>query len=292
MEKQDIALVQDYRNYLRVRNRTEFTLLQLVDHIYCKPFGSSKRTKDEILKLLTTEFVNTTKPMAFVIPKKGNLDSFRAKETRLALLEDYIRAKISKKKVLNARRVDKYFEVQLPVFYNKEYHKHDLLQRPSVLVGKIARSIQSSINLNGLTQTSRIKINEAIPNIQFTEQFIQLIHLLPFIDPASIMADKAKGQLFFINLYNILRLHAIVEYSKLSTIRESDIQSESSQIYNGLYYNIAGDNFSLNDIKYNILQVKTKNEVKKPYHSLSDFYATSRGAQRPGPLPQQTTGRD
>lgn len=67
-----------------------------------------------------------------------------------------------------------------------------------------------------------IALKEAVKNLDLSEQFVQLIHLLPFIDPTSIINDTAKGRAFLIELHNVMRLHSIIEYSKTGVVRDID----------------------------------------------------------------------
>lgn len=121
MEKQDIAIVLDFKTYLRTMKIQKFTLSQLVEHIYAMPFKSYKKTKEEITLLIKNDFANINKPLAYIVPKRFYLDKTSDASTSYIFLEDYIRASVAKKSVLNATRLGKYFPTNLPVFHNKEY---------------------------------------------------------------------------------------------------------------------------------------------------------------------------
>lgn len=255
MQRQDVSLVLDFRTYLRSKKRSEFTLTQLADYMACTPFGSSKRVKNEILAMLANDCANLQLPLAYMLPVKQSERAIGA-NTKLVYKEHFIRKQLYKPGVLNGNQLTRYFQAQLPVFYNSEYRKHELLQQPLALMNKIAESLncvlQPFIAESGRASSFRF----AIPKLYLPENFFQYIHLLPFIDPQSLMADKSLARQFFAQLYNIMRLHLFIVYCKLHNGKECDASNERSAFFSQYSYNVAGNNFSLDDVKYNILKCR------------------------------------
>ena len=262
MEKQDIAIVLEYQTYLRSRRRQEFTLSELVEHIRSMPFNSYKKTKEEITNLLKSSFANVSNPLAYIVPKKVSQEKSSDSRTVHVFLEDFIRSELQKKHVLNAGHVARYFPGRLPVFYNKEFLKHEMLTQPLILIEKIAKLMQCAMNAK-FGQETATQLKDAAANLEISEQFTQLIHLLPFIDPTSLMQDRFKGQAFFVCLHNVMRLHCLVEYSRTNSLRDSDIVGENPKIFDGYLYNVAGVNLSLTDIRINLLKCKSSNDKKR-----------------------------
>lgn len=266
MEKQDIAIVLDFQTYLRSRKRQEFTLSELVEHIHSMPFNSYKKTKEEIKALLKSSFMNVSNPLAYIVPRKVSQEKSSDSRTAYMFLEDFVKCELQKKHVLNAGHVARYFPGRLPVFYNKEFLKHEMLSQPFILIDKIAKLMQCAINAK-FGHENAVQLRDAAAKLDISEQFTQLIHLLPFIDPIALMRDRCKGQAFFVCLYNVMRLHCLVEYSRTNCLKESDIIDENLKIFDGYYYNVAGVNLSLADIRVNLLKCKNstdKRRVSKP----------------------------
>lgn len=269
MERQDIATVLEFRIYLSTKKKKSFTITELMNYFFRKPFGKSKKSQDEVLNLLKTEVANMAKSLSYIVPKSCPTEGIDFKKTKFVFLEDHIKQCAKKRSVLNTAQLNKYFEHELPVFYNKEYMKHGLLIDPISLVEKINRVIEHSFETIRTQANGPVDIRQAASSLSLSEQFIQLVHLLPFIDPKDIIQERKKGQSFFIRLYNVLRIHATIEFSKANSLSDADISNECSSIYQNYYYNVAGVNLTAYDIKYKLL------ECVKPYvkSSMPSFFS-------------------
>lgn len=255
MEKQDVATVLEFRTYLKVKRKTAFRLDSLVDYFFYTPFQTCKRSREELTKLIVDNFADVRKPLAYILPQKVQNEGETPSKAEFIFLEDQIIKLAKKPNVLNVSRLKRYFESELPVFYNKEYQKHELLTQPFALMGKITKLLDLVIKAVAKTPQA-LSLKDVAPKLELTEQFIQLVHLLPFIDPQTLISDPQKGQSFFVDLYNVMRIHGFVEYSKIAMLKDSDIIKQDSKVYTSFYYSVAGVNLNLVDLKYNLLKFK------------------------------------
>ena len=275
MEIQDIAIVLDFKTYIHSTRRKDFTLVQLINYFFETPFGKTKKTKEAVTALVRTECSNPSKPLSYVVPVRRAPSAAEWRSARYMFLEDYIRSCATGSRVMNTRRMTEYFPRQLPVFYSKEFQKHRLLGQPMALIEKLIKTFQVA-NASLLYQEKDNPDFAAIaPKIVLTEQFIMYTHLLPFVDPESIIADKTRARQFFTQLFNIMRVHILAEHYKTSGLKNSE--DWQNVIYEQYHYNIAGENYSLNDIRYMILgygQAKPSANTKSSF--LSAFLCSKR----------------
>lgn len=87
----------------------------------------------------------------------------------------------------------------------------------------------------------------------FQKDFKNLVKLLPFADIKPLGEKKALNYAFFINLYNILSIHSLVEWKRTTgSLKMSNFQRVS--YFNMFKYCVGGYVLSLNDIEHGILR--------------------------------------
>lgn len=260
MEVANISRVQDFRAYLNSKRRVEFTLNDMAEYLSGMPFQKPTKSKDEYIHLIKQELADCSKPLAHVVPIKNSKEEIKPSKTKIVMLEDYIRIKGSKRSVLNCAKSEKYFSGQLPVFYNREYHKHEVLTTPLILMEKIVNSLDRDLRMQVRQVGNPPLLKDVLLCVAPSERFIQLIHLLPFIDPKQIITDKAAGQQFFTELYNVMRLHILMSQNANNLNKSRIAITEDATIYQNYHYNVAGVNLCLNDIRYGILGCTEKTQ--------------------------------
>lgn len=260
MEPEKFAKVHEFRSFLKATKEVEFTLDGMANYFTNTPFQKIKKSKNELIDIIKTEFADVGKPLAHIVPVTNYKKGISITRTQFMLLEDYIRVSTRAKSVLNCSNFGKYFIDRLPVFYNSEYRLHESLTTPLILLQKITWALECDMQAYISKALSPPKLGDLLPNVKLSEKFVQLIHLLPFIDPQSIMSDKATGHQFFVGVYNIMRLHILTELSKSMPSKNRTTLLSDTAVYQQFYYNIAGVNLCLNDIRYGILGIHEPDE--------------------------------
>lgn len=262
MEILEVLAVLDYRNYLHTQKKTELTANELANYLRRKPFGQGKLSRHDIAEIMMANYLNVGNSVSHIVPKKSSSKPINPQTTKLLFLEDYIRLCARNKQTLNTRGLSRYFDRDLPVFYNNAYLKHDLLNSPTTLILKICVEFEKQIESCTRNLSKPLRLSEIAKKVQLSEIFVQLVHLLPFINPKTLIEDQIKGQAFWVGLYNILRLHAIIENSRKGEISDNLLLDENSKLYKRTFYCVAGMNITTKDIKYGLLGAQSSRKGK------------------------------
>ena len=92
------------------------------------------------------------------------------------------------------------------------------------------------------------------------QRYLEAVALLPGLDPASLgKGDEAKA--FWINLFNLLVIHGVIELKPDSSVREVP------DFFDRLAYQVGGRRYSLNDMAHGIL----RGNRRAPRHLLPPF---------------------
>ncbi|EAS06294.1 glycoside hydrolase-like protein, putative (macronuclear) [Tetrahymena thermophila SB210] len=138
-------------------------------------------------------------------------------------------------------------------FFEEGYEQDIYMEDPTKLIHDI-RIIIQDLKAQALSDDGSLVDYQKISKSDiFNTQFINLICKLPFIKTQILRNNEEAKVSFFLNLYNILNIHSIIEQSKSNQAYQMSA-AERADFYNKYKYNIAGQNYTLNDIEHGILR--------------------------------------
>ncbi|KAL4501686.1 hypothetical protein ABPG72_018737 [Tetrahymena utriculariae] len=142
---------------------------------------------------------------------------------------------------------------QQKLFFEEGYQQDIYMEDLIKLINEI-RIIIQDLKGQALSDDGLLVDYQKISNSDtFNKQFINLICKLPFINTQILQNNEQAKVAFFLNLYNILNIHSIIEQQKSNQAYQMSA-AERSDFYNKYKYNVAGQNYSLNDIEHGILR--------------------------------------
>ena len=232
----------------------------------------SQEDNKNILNFLDLEAININSKYFLIIHKNFKSIKKNKLDNKLIFIEDYIKELQKNKDILNLQNLKENFpNEKFPLFYSEEYKNNDLLKDPENLIIEINVLIKT-LKANSMSEDGsrvnykKIKINST--------NFQKLITLLPFINPFTLLKNEKMKKSFFINLYNILNVHTIVNYFKENPSKKTIPKFTRLNFFKKYYYNIGGFNFSLDDIEHGILR-KNNNFGKRFFKTIWDYFCNN-----------------
>jgi len=109
---------------------------------------------------------------------------------------------------------------------------------------------------------------EGLRNSQFWNlEYIAFVSKLAYMDLSGILKNDNLTKAFFINVYNMMAIHAII--AQYNDKKKLEINADTFNMYK---YNIAGHNYTLNDIQHGILR-KNSPGTKVTFDAGTSFFS-------------------
>ena len=166
-------------------------------------------------------------------------------------LEDKFDELRERNTILNLRPHDRsYF------FYDLEAKsKCELIEQPALLVRNI-RCLFQRIRAQALSDDgANLDYNEILHCELWKTQFLELISMLPYANFHNLHKDHNTKLATFINLYNLLIIHAILQYETENKNKYEICIGKRIRLFREFKYNIGGHNYSLEDIEHGVLRL-------------------------------------
>ena len=254
MEKALLEFVLSFRKYLRYKEQVFFTGKQLIDHFYTQIEVKPNLSRGELAKHISGIFANSRSSKTYIIPKNGKGYSFKDSGKVYLFLDTYIELQGQKQKAINCLDYKLYFKENLPVFYMPESKTHFFLSKPHQLISRLTDLIKDIVRKGSSKEGAKFNYPVVAASTRLTDKFNQLIHCLPFLESSLIVGNPNLKKAFFINLYNVMHIHAVINHFAKKGYSRNLSPFQRFKLLNSTIYNVCGVNLSLNDIEHGILR--------------------------------------
>lgn len=253
--------LQCFNTGLMLKSKPVFAGKDLVSFILDFPDFYISKTRSEIVEMLKVELANPNHQNACILPYNCSKQSFDDSSIRFVLLGGYVKISKTKLNVLNTLMFNNLFGDDLPAVYHLKHNNFDLVDDSAGFVQKL-NVIISQVFTTGLKSTN----NPHYPlvfnnNSAAVNRYYQLINYLPFMRIRALMTDSDLRKSFFINLYNSMSLHMDTHLYEGLKANEPKLVLEK-KVRTQSYYNIAGSNYSLDNIRTDVLGCSTKRKAQ------------------------------
>ncbi|KAL4449753.1 hypothetical protein ABPG74_008126 [Tetrahymena malaccensis] len=239
-------LIKEPQNQNKKQTGTTFKCRDLVNWIQLQ----TKYPLKEIVKDINEQLFNPTLFQQTIYLLDTSKPIFLNNSESARFIQEEFEVHANNSLILN---INKESFNQQKFFFEEGYKQDIYMEDPIKLIHEIRIIIQDlkaqALSDDGfLVDYQKISLSDI-----FNQQFINLICKLPFINTQILRSNEEAKVSFFLNLYNILNIHSTIEQYKSNQAYQMSA-AERSDFYNKYKYNIAGQNYSLNDIEHGILR--------------------------------------
>ena len=240
-------LLLRYRALLKSKSKIMFKGKYLISFITSRPEISKSR--EELVHIIRTHFANANSAETYIIAQNNKGYVFGDDSHKYMFLDAYLAQQSKNSKILNLRHVETYFSSDLPVFFAPEKNKHPLLAQPLEILRRSRQLIDRYIAAVREKPQSSVAMAQRSKSDPIVEQYIQLVHLLPFIDAKALIDDINFRKAFMSELLTVMKFYMLLDINKEPGVNISVLSSKKMRSFSKYYFNIAGTTLSLKNIE-------------------------------------------
>jgi len=238
------AIVKDHTRFLASDFKSVFTGSALVDWLI-NNYNPTHANREELIRLVKEELFNASLPMQFIYALEQGEDFVDSDKNFYRFVNDQFKEFKKDANLLNLYGIDT-SSLQL-YFENTDgqtiFSVSDELQ-------KAVEELYSNFLDDTKTLIDYIGIEESE---LFNTRLLPILAKLAYVSVAPLLQNPAQCKAFFINVYNIMNIHAMVaRYKKEKKLDLHVLQRPL--FYSQFKYIIGGQVYTLSDIEQGILR--------------------------------------